>query len=84
MGAEEKYKKVIRMIFDEIGLNKDPTIHDIRIFMYVPYNKLCAKFVLEDLIEMTEGQVMHKYGITKGSVTWIKSVRRTYHYNSDK
>lgn len=73
MGDAEKYKKVIKMIFDEIGFQKEPTSQDIKIFMYVPYNKLCAKFVIKDLCKMTEGQVMVKYGITKSAITWIKS-----------
>ena len=72
MGDVEKYRKVVKMIFNEIGLNKEPTHQDISIFLLVPYNKLCAKFVINDLKNMTEGQVMIKYGITKSAITWIK------------
>jgi hypothetical protein len=81
MGNAEKYRKVIKMIFEEIGLEKEPTIQDIRIFMYIPYNKLCAKFVLEDLATMTQAEVMDKYGITLDSIRWIKIVRKTPRYN---
>jgi hypothetical protein len=81
MGIEEKYRRVVKMIFKEIGLEKEPTIQDIRIFMHVPYNKLCAKFVLEDLSTMTQGQVMNKYGITLDAIRWIKIVRKTTHNN---
>lgn len=72
MGTFEKYRKVVKMIFTEIGLTKEPTQQDINIFLLIPYNKLCAKFVIKDLKTMTEGQIMIKYGITKSAITWIK------------
>jgi hypothetical protein len=73
MGDKEKYTKVIKMIFAEIGIEKEPTFSDLQIFMYVPYNKLCARFVLKDLKTMTDGQVRIKYGLTKSAIFWIKS-----------
>ena len=39
---------------------------------FIPYNSLVRKFIVDDnKNEMTEGQLMIKYGLSRAAIRWI-------------